>query len=185
MVMGLLSEVFLNFFKNNDTDGKLNYIFYKIVDSIFENGKEYYKIQCINTKAIFCSKIGDIVFDTDILYSLHPIQACYIGIEYAKFFKNDNEFGSNHNQKQKNNRYLMQRYGKYNLQFLDRKKNLSFVNSKTNKTFLIDPRDVVLSKNLIEEFDASQSFYIGLNAGLKLNNPTSINIQRRKLQLVK
>jgi hypothetical protein len=35
----------------------------------------------------------------------------------------------------------------------------------------MDPRDITLSEELISEFDAAQAFYIGLLAGLKLNNP--------------
>ena len=35
----------------------------------------------------------------------------------------------------------------------------------------MDPRDIALSKDLIEEFDAMQAFHIGYLAGLKLRLP--------------
>ena len=34
----------------------------------------------------------------------------------------------------------------------------------------MDPRDMVLSEALIEEFDAAQAFHIGLLAGLKMDD---------------
>ena len=55
----------------------------------------------------------------------------------------------------------------------------------------MDPRDIALPKELIEEFDAAQAFYIGVWAGFKFVNPV-LNAQednkKRKiyhLQLVK
>lgn len=174
--MGLLAEKLLNFFhRNSEKNSKNGFIFYKIVDSAFENEEECYKIQCINTKAIFNAKMEEIVFDTSILYSLHPIQACYIGIEYAQYLnkKNNKETISEKKQKQLFNHDQTHRYGNYQLCFQDRKGKVCFKHTKTNKEFLMDPRDIALSKELIEDFDASQAFYIGLLAGIKLHNPTA------------
>jgi hypothetical protein len=54
----------------------------------------------------------------------------------------------------------------------------------------MDPRDIALSEELITEFDATQAFYIGLLAGLKINNIAKQNekyleIKRPMLYLVK
>ena len=50
----------------------------------------------------------------------------------------------------------------------------------------MDPRDIALTEELISEFDAAQAFYIGLTAGIKINNPTK-NLAPNKpyLQIVK
>ena len=37
----------------------------------------------------------------------------------------------------------------------------------------MDPRDIALSEEIIQDFDAAQAFYLGLLAGLKLNNPAT------------
>lgn len=66
-------------------DKKSGYIFYKIVAST-EEGKGY-TLQCINTKAVFRMEVDEIVFDQDILHGLHPVQACYVGIEHAQAIK--------------------------------------------------------------------------------------------------
>lgn len=183
--MGLLAEIFSNIFSKNKTnifDHKSHYIFYKIVDS-FES-KEY-ALQCINTNAVFRAKLPDIVFDVDILYGLHPIQACYIGIEYAKFIKKINR-PQDVTKIQTSNfkNYSMSRYGNYNLCYQNRAGDLSFINIKTNEEFVMDPRDIALTEELISEFDAAQAFYIGLTAGIKINNPTKI-AKRVQLQIVK
>lgn len=87
--MGVVAELFssINPFKRARIDGKINYIFYKIVD--FDGSQ--YVLQCINTRAIFRYNIVSLVQDIDILYGLHPSQACFIGIEFAKYFKNNRQ----------------------------------------------------------------------------------------------
>lgn len=183
--MGLLAEIFSNVFNKNPKnilDHKSRYIFYKIVDSI-EN--EEYTLQCINTNAVFRAKFPDIVFDVDILYGLHPIQACYIGIEYARFIKKINRPREITKIQTSNfKKYSISRYGNYNLCYQNRTGDLSFINVKTNKEFVMDPRDIALTEELISEFDAAQAFYIGLTAGIKINNPMRI-AKRVQLQIIK
>ena len=136
--------------------------------------------------------IHDIVFDLDILYALHPIQGCFIGIEYAKAIKATIHYSqSQEKQHKKFNTYPMCRYGSYNLLYKDRKGFVGFECKDNGQQLLMDPRDISLSRELIEEFDAAQAFYIGVWAGLKLANPilhTQKHHKKRKishLQLVK
>jgi hypothetical protein len=189
--MGLLAEIFLGLSRKNSngiTDKRSNYIFYKIVDSTSD---EEYALQCINTSAIFQAKIIDIVFDIDILHRLHPIQACYIGIEYAKYLKKiDHPSALQNTQNQKLNKYSVYRYGSYSLCYQDRKGNLCFISQKTNEEFIMDPRDIALSEELIQEFDAAQAFYIGLLPGIKMLNlakdhSKSVEFKRLHLSVVK
>jgi len=104
----LLLEILSKFiFANDSNDEKSNYIFYQIVDI---NNDQEYVLQCINKRDIFHLKITDIVFDTDILHGLHPVQSCFIGIEYAKHLK---KFHDNKNQK--SSKHSISRYGKYSI----------------------------------------------------------------------
>jgi len=165
--MSLLSEIFSHFTRKNSKfkDVKSNYIFYKIVD--LNDG--VFALQCINTSALFYAKITDIIYDTDILYRLHPIQSCFIGIEYANYIKSHNPDLNISNKKMEP--YSLSRYGCYNLSYQNRNGDLIFINNNTNEQFIMDPRDIALCEELITEFDATQAFYIGLSAGLKINNP--------------
>lgn len=169
--MGLLKEKLSNiFYKNRHAvDDKEKYIFYKIIDSYFLEDGEHYTIQCINKKSMFNAKINEIVFDTDILCGFHPIQACYIGMEHAKQFKTLNDPSEKNYDHVKNN--CISRYGIYTLLSQDRKGNICFAKKDSLEQFIMDPRDIALSKELIVEFDASEAFYIGFLAGLKLHNP--------------
>lgn len=185
-----LSSIFDSTFKKIRTD-KNGHILYKIVDMYIEKDVEYYKLQCSYTKAILHVTIQDIVFDLDILYALHPIQGCFIGIEYAKVIKATiKNSTSQEKQRNKLNTYPMCRYGSYNLLYKDRRGFLGFECKDNDQQFLMDPRDIALSRELIEEFDAAQAFYIGVWAGLKFVNPVDVqeHHKRRKvshLQLVK
>lgn len=166
-----LKELLFSFVRNRqkpEPDSKSSSIFYKIVDS--HNG--IYLLQCINTKATFQCKIVDIVFDKDILLGLHPVQACYIGLEYSRFLKKCASHPNDLKNTDKNNTtYPISRYGIYSIQYQNRKGQILFINRKTMEKVLMDPRDIALSEELIDEFDASEAFYIGLQAGLKLHNP--------------
>jgi len=163
------------FFRMDDAAAMKRHVFYKIVD--FKEEKNKYAIQCINTSAIFYAQIGDIVNDTDILYRLHPAQACYIGMEYAEiFYKNQNHSTEKMNMK-KFERISFSRYGVYNILYLDREGNIAFFNKKTKEEYLMNPKDIALREELINRFDAQQAFYIGLNAGFKLKS--SVKKQRK------
>lgn len=169
--MKMLANRLIKFCRENkcnyNKDNRACYIIYKIVDLIPTSN--HFVLQCINTKAIFYLHLPDIVFDSDILYSLHPVQACYIGIEYAKFIKTA-PFPKNKDAEHKINKQSLYRYGKYTLLFQNREKKICFLDNSTNEEFLMAPVDIAISQELIEEFDAAQAFHIGFLAGLKINN---------------
>lgn len=170
---------------------KRTHILYKIVDSfITSQEEEFYKVQCINTKALIKISIQNLVFDFHILHGLHPVQSCFIGIEYIKIItmlnqghhKIAKEFVLNHS---------TCRYGTYNLLYQNRQGFLGFENIFSGEQFLMDPKKLALSQDFIEEFDAAQSFYIGIQAGLKFNYTSKPavtlqnGIQFKHLRLVK
>ncbi len=165
--MKSIKKILLGFvkYKKIKINNKSNYIFYKIINYI--NEQKAYVIQCINTKAIFRSKITDLVFDTDLLYGLHPIQACYIGIEYII---NMNKTNCTKNQKyqKKTKEYSIYRYGEYSLLYQKRNGDFCFINNFTNEEFIMDPWEIALSEELIREFDAVQAFHIGCMAGHRI-----------------
>lgn len=168
--MKMLANILIKFCRANkcnyNKDNRACYIIYKIVDLIPANN--LFVLQCINTKAIFYLHLSDIVFDSDILYSLHPIQACYIGIEYAKSIKTA-PFIPDKNAEKKINKQSICRYGKYTLLFQNREKKICFLDNSTNEKFLMAPVDIAISQELIQEFDAAQAFHIGFLAGVKIN----------------
>ena len=176
--MNLFTAWFSNFFyKKYHLDKKNRYIFYKIVDS---HAAQEYILQCINTNAYFRAAITDIVFDSDLLYGLHPIQACYIGLEYAKYIKQfSTPAGIKKVKKSNLKNYPTYRYGKYYLSYQNRSGELSFINIITNDELVMDPLNISITKELISEFDAAQAFYIGLTAGIKLMNSSKNNRNKK------
>lgn len=136
------STIFDSTFKRKSTN-KNDHILYKIVDAHIEKDVEYYKLQCSYTKAMLHVTIQDIVFDLDILHALHPIQGCFIGIEYAKIIKATTK-NSKSQEKQRNklNTYPLCRYGSYNLLYKDRKGFVGFEYKDNSQQFLMDPRDI-------------------------------------------
>lgn len=166
--MSTLSKFILNFFKKNKN--KNRHVFYKIVDNIREQD---FILQCINKESAFYASLSEIVFDRDILCALHPIQACYIGIEYSKRINGSSLLVSPRiNQSEKQSHHFENRYGKYSIKFQDRDGMVCFINQFNDEELFMDARDIALSKEFIEEFDATQAFHIGILAGLKINNPS-------------
>jgi hypothetical protein len=178
--MGIFARIVKNFIRKPIIDERSEFIFYRIIDSEKE---DHYLIQCINTHRVFNISIDDLILDDDILYGLHPAQACYIGIEYGKI--------KSHNPKVFPE--LQSRYGFYELSYIDRKKNLGFFNKKTNKVFLMPIHQVAFLEHFIGEFDAIQAFYIGFLVGLDFkklgdiptNNNSYHKIKNLGLRIVK
>lgn len=155
--MGLFSRMVKSWIKRSTSDGKSEFIFYKIVDSSKE-GKRYL-MQCLNTYGMFYSNLNEIAADPNILYGLHPVQACYIGIEYVMQLKLERFVPE-----------LRSRYGLYQLLYLDRKNNIGFLNKRTLEEFSMPVEKIVFSDLIIGEFDAIEAFYIGLIAGESIAN---------------
>ncbi|OGO96409.1 MAG: hypothetical protein A3F41_03125 [Coxiella sp. RIFCSPHIGHO2_12_FULL_44_14] len=173
--MGLFAKQLLYFFRDGKVqpNKKSDFIFYKIVD--FCQQDELYTIQCIRKNTIIRATIAEIVFDIDILYGLHPVQACYAGIEYAKHLKKSNvlPLAIQQKQKKKLSKYSARRYGNYNICYQDRKGRIFFINEESREKFLMDPRDIAFSEEFIKEFDSVQAFHIGLLVGLRLNKEST------------
>ncbi|KTC99208.1 hypothetical protein [Legionella erythra] len=190
MLLQPLTETFSNLFyhKRKNKRARKSFILYKIVDFNSYDDQGYYKVQYINSKAVIDLTINDIVFDLDILHGLHPIQSCYIGIEYAKTIKSHPTEIRQLKQQNTFDAYSVSRYGSYNLLFQTRDGLIGFEHRPTQKQTIMDPQEVALSKELIKEFDAAQAFYIGLLAGLKMNTTPLNRISPKKvshLRLVK
>lgn len=165
------SDLFDKTFKKTSSDNN-HLILYRIVDSSTENNEERYKLQCTYTKAILDLRIQEIVFDLDILHGLHPIQGCFVGIEFAKFLKaNTRNTQLDERYQRITATYTICRTSDYDLLYQDRKGLIGFECKKTEELFLMDPRDIALSKNIIEKFNTAHAFQIGVLAGLKFDNP--------------
>ncbi len=148
------------------TNRSTKYIFYRIID--VDPSMEKYTLHCVNTRMVFCINLADMIADENIIYRLHPTQACYIGMEYAKIFKEQKSVPMP-NYPDVNHPLCAPR-GVYYLCYQDRKNNLCFMRYKTKEEFIMDPRDIVLSEALIEGFNTVQAFYIGFLAGLKMHD---------------
>ena len=159
---------------------KSDYILYKIVD--IENN-DCVTIQCINTSGIFYSKIVDVVCDTDILYGLHPIQSCFIGIQYINIIRgyNDNISQKNYQANQQDH-ILNRRYGRYQINSQDMSGNIGFVDILSKQYFVMDIDSIVQSNSLIEEFDSSQSFYIGCSYGAHIQKSIHTKSNYKKIR---
>lgn len=153
----------------NENNALSRSIIYKIID---QNATDIYiyLIQCINSKAIFQAHITEIIFDTDILYGLHPQQSCFIGIEYTQYIKS-NQLDTTLYLKKINIESLstVHSYGTLKVKYQDRKGNICFINSCTNEEEMMSPKDIAFSDRLIGKFNSAQAFFIGMCAGQKFN----------------
>jgi len=158
---------------------KINpFIFYKIIES----SESSYTLHCINTKAIFQITLVELVSDKQILYALHPVQACFIGIEFANRSMVSEAYKSTMPTQ------LLNRYGKYKIVAIDRDKKISVLNLNTRKIEKWLPSEIALSEKMISCFDASQAFYIGYLSGKiidKIILPKQIKHSKPSLRLIK
>lgn len=176
--MNLLTGKVANWLKNCTKSRRMkDYIFYKLVDFNEQNGA--YSIHCINTKAVVTATLDEIIRDMDILYSLHPAQACFIGLEYSQKMQNV-DMSLLHNQRltHKLKKYAGNRYGRYRLLYQVRQTDVCICDTATQEELIMDPRDIALSPELISQFDAIQAFSIGLYAGQRIEKPSEVNMKK-------
>ena len=153
----------ISWFKSNfpGNQKKSKYILYKIVGMVEQH---VFTLQCSYSKSTFQANISEIIHKEELLHSLHPLQACFIGIEYAMHIKhiviNGNEVIRSSN--------CDYPYGKYFIKQQDRDGNIYFFNKYTNEDIIMKPIDIVFSEKIISNFHAEQAFHIGFQAGLYL-----------------
>lgn len=153
--------------KENFHNIRDNFITYRIITPK-KNGNMHI-LQCSNTRNIFKKEINEIIYDNEILFKLPPSHSCYLGIQFAKILQSQRAYKDLENGcKSKLAHKTIHRYGKYCFYYQDRSGKIFFIDTSTKEGFSMDPIEIVQSKDLINEFDASQSFYIGFAAGLSL-----------------
>lgn len=176
--MSILAKIFDRLYGSENS-----HIFYKIVE---RRGESSFIVQCINTNATFTSSISSIVLDTDIVFGLHPIQSCYLGMEYSKNNKLSNqEKPDSQNHPKKINHSLKNRYGRYSIIYQTRSRAICFVDKETKQEMVMQPLDIALSEEIIQEFDSIQSFHIGVLAGLDLNSGSARNNPKKNFKAPK
>jgi hypothetical protein len=169
----------------NKNPKKYDYILYRLIS--YKN--KTLEFQYINSRNTFLLELEDVIFRQDILYCLNPLQSCFIGVEFAKYYTLNDK---NVNRRNKNKQYsfLVHRYGKYKICYQDtRSKEICFID-KDNTEIFMDPVNIAMKNELIEEFDAAQSFYIGFQAGYVMKNnhikkSIIVTAQKSNLRLVK
>jgi hypothetical protein len=143
-------------------------VIYKIID---KDKNDTYMLQCINSKSVFEANILEIIFDTDILHGLHPLQSCFIGIEYALYvravYKNTIKMDVFYIDK-------ITSSSKFKLKYINRKGLICYVATTTNEEEIIDPKEAVFIDSIIKEFHPGESFYIGFCAGKKMKFENNI-----------
>ncbi|RAP36679.1 hypothetical protein B1207_07705 [Legionella quinlivanii] len=139
-----------------------NYVLYRIAD--YENG--FYIIQLINTKVAFQKTFPDLISDLETLYGLHPVQACFLGIEFSRLLKT-NRCSEKIQIKNINitGQSFLSRYGAYELLYHKRGGLIGFQCKESKKTLEKSAKEIALDEEIIQEFDAAHAFYIGIAAG--------------------
>ena len=125
------------------------------------------KFQVINKRATFSVPINSILKEFNYIYWISPKEAAYIGNKLSKINPNLKRTLSAKNNQNIHSLFL-NRYGKYAISGFERFGGISFIYNKSKKNELtLDPREIAFSE-LINEFDSSEAFYIGLQAGYKI-----------------
>jgi hypothetical protein len=167
--MDLINKLLISLRKifSNTTNSIAEYVFFKIVDV---NKKNVYTLQCVNSKSNFQANILEIILDAHILNGLHPLQSCFIGIEYAKYLKNNKVTPPCIKQTNITNTRVTQKDSQLKIRYQTRRGEICYIDQNTNEEFITYPKDIAFSKNIIEKFHAEQAFYIGVCTGLRMHN---------------
>ena len=145
---------------------KNGYVIYLIVD---ETKRGDYCLRCVNKKDIFMISRERLVLDNTILFGLHPIQSCFIGMEAAKHpVMSEQTMRSEQSLAHVGN--ILNRYGCYTIHSVQRDGKMVFYRQADQQRFALYPDEIVKVESFISEFDSSQAFYIGYSAGQRQLN---------------
>jgi hypothetical protein len=111
--------------------------------------------------------LAEALGDPSLIANLHPKQACmlgyYFGISYAKRKASAKESIL----KQNTQGFLLQfKKGRYKIISLDRKGDVTYINTKNNDIYNENPMLLVAKDEIIKHFDPSQACYLGILAGI-------------------
>lgn len=155
----------------NTNSGKER-ILYKIIDN---KEADSFILQCMNSKSIFEATLLEICCKSDLLAGLHPLQACFIGIESTKHHKNIKKHSIEMDKDSKAGELLFTQH--------DRDGNIYFVDQTTGSQHVIKATDIIFNDLLLSKFNPIHAFYIGLTAGKKIHSHVGkvISIQQGQL----
>lgn len=174
--MKRMSAILKHIKKSISKNISFNNYYYKIVDNLDEYT---FKIQCKNSKSVFNADITEIVYKLDILFNLSSIQACYIGLKYAKYsvFSGKNIYDK---YCLENTCFVANKFEKFFLKCQDRKGMFCYVNLSTHEEYISEPIEMILNDKLISNFNSEQAFYLGYCSGLKIYRKRNSNISYLK-----
>jgi len=140
-------------------------------------------LKCVYTLTIMKDKIICVIKDQNILASLEPLDACWLGYYYGQAVRNktDNEIRELTTEV---NFLLKHSRGNLQIHSFNRNNTLSYTNKTTNsihEKYLID---IAADERLINWFDPSQACYIGILAGLNVEK-IGKKISKPDLKLIK
>ena len=123
-----------------------------------------------------------------LISEITPEDACYIGGYYGKTIKKNINRRTFAPRPSKNNLLISQRSARYKIISLCRNGDLKFIDRKSKKEYIMSPLFIVNEKSILNNFSSTNSCYIGILAGMSIENkrkPSSANIKTPILKLVK
>lgn len=153
-----------------------DFVFYKIID--YDENLYQCFLQCINTSQMFRASLVDIINDFDILYGLHPIQACFVGMEYAKYLRKKQNLSENKKISPKVSQCGQSRYGRYSILYYKKNGYFVLLCKESGRELTESAYNLAFSKEWMQDFDANEAFYIGQEAYKILMNSTHSNDNR-------
>ena len=113
--------------------------------------------------AVFTQTLLDIVYQNTIISGLSPIDACQLGVFYGF---NLNKLPA---EEEKNYApFAINNKGRYRITSQNRRGEITFIDTLTKKIKTLPLTNLVKKTAIIQHFDPTQACYIGLLAGMKI-----------------
>ena len=163
--MKILNKFFNYLFVADDGEKKEGNLNFRIDEC--KNG--IVRFQFINTRQTHDIELSRVLEDTDYIIGLHPIEACYLGVEFELL---NVALTEAHKTKIE---YISKLYRFGELKYLSTVPDLSgdkirYKDIIHNEIYIKCPIKLSKSLNLIDKFDPAQAFVIGIEAQKKINH---------------
>lgn len=124
---------------------------------------------------IFRCSLAEAIFNSSLISTLTPQEACWLGGHYGRYLKSSDESQKMRGQINDPRILLKNSKGNYRVVYLDRSGKISYSDKKSGKTYNEHPLAIATNEHIISMFDPSQACYIGILAGISIEKAALSN----------
>lgn len=127
-------------------------------------------LRCKNVRTVLKTDCKTIISDSSLIAGLSPIHCAFIGGSFGRALRTSIQSNTAWKKKNEMSFLLQDNNGRYRIISEKRSGEIGYIDKKTKQIFVEDPLTIVNTDHIISRFDSSQACYLGILAGIRIEN---------------